>query len=296
MRVLVLGGGGQVGRALEARAGAMGHDVYAFPRDGLDATDEAMLRAALETTGAQALVNAAAYTAVDRAESEPEAAHALNADAPGMHARVAADLGLAYLHVSTDYVFAGDGRVPHKESDLCAPRSVYGSTKRAGEVAAWRSGGRVAILRTSWVFAPWGNNFVRTMLRLAAARPELRVVDDQRGGPTSALDIADAIFRMLPKLADPAEAEATGLFHFQGRPAVTWAAFADAILDEGAKHGHPRPPVVRIATVDYPTPAVRPANSVLDCARYARVFDAAPPDWRLALPGAVAALLGESKA
>jgi dTDP-4-dehydrorhamnose reductase len=291
MRVLVVGGGGQVGRALAARADSAGHTVAAIPRDALDARDESAVREALQATGAQALVNAAAYTAVDKAESEPEAAHALNAEMPGLLARLAAEAAIPFVQLSTDYVFAGDSRVPYKELDPCEPRSVYGKTKRAGELAAWRAGGRVAIMRTSWVFAPWGNNFVRTMLRLAATKPELRVVDDQRGGPTSALDIADAILRMLPKLADPAEKEATGLFHYQGRPAVTWAAFAEAILDEAATRGHPRPPVVRISTAEYPTPAARPANSVLDCARYSRVFEAAPPDWRRDLPETIAALL-----
>ncbi len=291
MRVLVLGGEGQVGRALSARAENAGTQAIAFGRDGVDATDENAIRAAIETTDAQALVNAAAYTAVDKAESDEDAARKLNAEAPGLHARLAAEANIPYLHLSTDYVFAGRGTAPYKESDPCEPQSVYGRTKRAGEIAAWQAGGRVAILRTSWVFAPWGNNFVRTMLRLAATKPELRVVDDQRGGPTSALDIADAIYRILPKLADPAQKDATGLFHFQGRPAVTWAAFADAILDEGAKHGHPRPPVVKITTADYPTPAARPANSVLDCARYSRVFEVAPPDWRVSLADAVPALL-----
>jgi len=291
MRALVVGGGGQVGRALAARAEAAGHKVLALARDALDASDERAVRAAIETTRAEALINAAAYTAVDKAESEPDAAHAINAELPGALARLAAEAGIPFVHLSTDYVFAGESRVPYKESDPCAPRSVYGTTKRAGELAAWREGGRVAILRTSWVFAPWGGNFVRTILRLAASKPELRVVDEQRGGPTSALDIADGILRMLPKLADPAEKDATGLFHFQGRPAVTWAAFAEAILDEAAKQGHPRPSLVRISTAEYPTPAARPANSVLDCARYSRVFDAAPPDWRRALPETIDALL-----
>lgn len=291
MRILVAGGGGQVGRALAARAEGSGHTVFALARDALDATDEAAARAALKATGAEALVNAAAYTAVDKAESEPDAAHALNAALPGALAALAAEAKIPFVHISTDYVFAGESRAPYKESDPCEPRSVYGKTKRLGELAAWRAGGRVAILRTSWVFAPWGNNFVRTMLRLAATKPELRVVDDQRGGPTSALDIADAILRMLPKLADPAEKEATGLFHYQGRPAVTWAAFAEAVLDEAAKLGHPRPPLIRISTEEYPTPAARPTNSVLDCARFSRVFDAAPPDWRRALPETIEALL-----
>lgn len=291
MRVLVVGGGGQVGRALQARGADAGFEVHARPHAVLDASDEGLIRSAILGFRAEALINAAAYTAVDKAESDPLAAQRLNAETPGMLARLAAETGIPFVHFSTDYVFAGDSRVPYKEIDPCEPLSVYGHSKRAGELAAWRAGGRVAILRTSWVFAPWGNNFVRTILRLAADKPELRVVDDQRGGPTSAIDIADAVFRMLPKLADPSHGEATGLFHYQGRPVVTWAAFAEAILDEGAKRGHPRPKLARIPTSEYPTPAARPANSVLDCARFSRVFDSAPPDWRLALPETVAALL-----
>jgi dTDP-4-dehydrorhamnose reductase len=291
MKVLVLGGNGQVGRALAERADKAEHQIFALGRDAVDATDEAAIRAALDATKADALVNAAAYTAVDKAESDEAAAQKLNADAPGIQARLAAERNIPFVHLSTDYVFSGEDRAPYKESDPCAPRSVYGRTKRAGEIAAWKAGGRCAILRTSWVFAPWGHNFVRTMLRLAATKPELRVVDDQRGGPTSALDIADAVFRMLPKLATPPDKDATGVFHFQGRPAVTWAAFADAVLDEGAKHGHPRPPVAKITTAEYPTPAARPANSVLDCARYSRVFETAPPDWRGALAETVPALI-----
>jgi dTDP-4-dehydrorhamnose reductase len=147
------------------------------------------------------------------------------------------------------------------------------------------------ILRTSWVFAPWGNNFVRTMLRLARERPELRVVDDQRGAPTSAEDIARTIFRILDRLGAEDAAGRTGLFHYQGRPPTSWAGFADAILDEAAALGHPRPPVVRIATAEFPTPAMRPANGVLDCARIARDFDITPPDWRPALARAVRGLL-----
>jgi dTDP-4-dehydrorhamnose reductase len=293
MRVLVLGGGGQVGRAL-ASCAPEGIAVRAPTRAELDAGDEASVRASLRDFGATALVNAAAYTAVDKAESEPEIATRINADLPGALARIAAEAAIPFVHLSTDYVFSGESIAPYREADACAPLGVYGRTKRAGEIAAWRAGGRVAILRTSWVFAPWGNNFVRTMLRLAASKPELRVVDDQRGGPTSALDIADAIFRILPRLADAADKDAAGLFHFQGRPAVTWAAFAEAILDEGAKHGHPRPPVLRISTAEYPTPAARPANSVLDCARYSRVFDAAPPDWRRSLPETVERLLADT--
>jgi dTDP-4-dehydrorhamnose reductase len=293
---LVFGAGGQVGRALVEAGPAAGWTVRGLARADVEIADPLAVARAVKAAAPDAVVNAAAYTAVDRAESEPEIAQKINGEAPGHIAAAAAAAGIPFVHLSTDYVFDGDSRVPYKEADPVAPLGVYGRTKRAGEVAAYRAGGRCVILRTSWVFAPWGQNFVRTMLRHAADKPELRVVDDQRGAPTGAVDIAATIFRMLPRLAEPDAASRTGLFHYQGRPPATWAAFADAILDEAALAGHPRPPVARIATADWPTPARRPANSVLDCARIARDYDITPPDWRPAMAEAVRALLKEMNA
>jgi len=292
--LLVFGAAGQVGRALVAAAPESGWTVKGLTRDEADIGDADAVDAAVLDATPDAIVNAAAYTAVDRAESEAELATRINGEAPGVLARAAASLDVPFIHLSTDYVFDGASRVPYRESDATAPLGVYGRSKRAGEIAAYKAGGRCAILRTSWVFAPWGNSFVRTMLRLAATRPELRVVDDQRGGPTSAVDIAATILKMLPLLAEPDAKARTGLFHYQGRPPVTWAAFADAILDEGALLGHPRPPVVRIPSAEYPAPAARPANGVLDCARIARDYDITPPDWRVSLAPAVRGLLAET--
>lgn len=294
--VLVFGAGGQVGRALVEAGPAHGWTVRGLARDAADICDAASVKAAVAATAPDAVVNAAAYTAVDKAEADAEQAQRVNGEAPGTIATAAAAAGVPFVHLSTDYVFDGTSRVPYKEADPVGPPGVYGRTKRAGEIAAYKAGGRSVILRTSWVFAPWGVNFVRTMLHHAALKPELRVVDDQRGGPTPATEIAATILKILPRLAGEDGATRTGLFHYQGRPPVTWAAFADAILDEGALLGHPRPPVVRISTSDWPTAAARPANSVLDCARIARDYDITPPDWRPALSRAVREILSEAKA
>jgi dTDP-4-dehydrorhamnose reductase len=294
--LLVFGAGGQVGRALVEAGPERGWTVRGLARDALDICDAASVKAAVEAAAPDAIVNAAAYTAVDKAESDAERAQRVNGEAPGTLAAAAAAAGVPFVHLSTDYVFDGASRVPYKEADPVGPLGVYGRTKRAGEIAAYKAGGRSVILRTSWVFAPWGVNFVRTMLHHAALKPELRVVDDQRGAPTPATDIAATILKILPRLADADGATRTGLFHYQGRPPVTWAGFADAILDEGALLGHPRPPVVRIATSDWPTAAARPPSSVLDCARIARDYDITPPDWRPALVRAVREILSETKA
>lgn len=287
---LVFGAGGQVGRALVEAAPAAGWRVRGLARADVDILDIAAVAAAASVDSPDAIVNAAAFTAVDRAESDEALAMRVNAEAPGAMAAVAAAAGIPFVHLSTDYVFDGASRVPYKEADPVSPLNAYGRSKRAGEIAAYRAGGRCVILRTSWVFAPWGNNFVRTILRLARERPELRIVEDQRGAPTPAEDIARTIYRILDRLRSEDVAGRTGLFHYQGRPPTSWAGFAEAVLDEAAALGHPRPPVVRIATADYPTPAARPANGILDCARIARDFDVTPPDWRPALARAVQAL------
>jgi dTDP-4-dehydrorhamnose reductase len=292
-RLLVLGASGQVARALVVQGPALGWDVTALGRDRIDLEKPDAIAFAIAAAKPDALANAAAYTAVDKAESEPGAAAFLNAELPGRAAAAAAAAGIPFVHLSSDYVFGGQERIPYREADPTEPLSVYGRTKRAGEIAAYKAGGRCVILRTSWVFAPWGANFVRTMLRLAKTQDRLRVVDDQQGGPTSALDIADAVLAILSRHLAGEHVTGLGLFHFQSRPPTTWARFAEAILDEGAALGHPRPPVERIATHDYPLPAARPAWGVLDCARIAREYDVKPPDWRKRLAPSVAAILAE---
>ncbi|MBY0397759.1 MAG: dTDP-4-dehydrorhamnose reductase, partial [Thermoleophilia bacterium] len=210
----------------------------------------------------------------DLAETEETAARIVNADAPGRMARAAARLGIPFLHISTDYVFDGRMGRAWREEDPVAPLGAYGRTKLDGERQVAGAGGPHVVLRTAWVFAAHGRNFVRTMLRLGAERPELRVVADQHGGPTPAADIAGALVAILGAFRDGRGT--SGVFHYAGAPATTWADFAEAIL---AGAGLPAR-VTRIGTADFPTPARRPANSVLDCGRIARTYGIAQPDWR----------------
>ena len=275
MRVLVFGTTGQVARELARRAAARGVEVDALGRSEADLADPEACAAAVAATGAGVVINAAAYAAVDRAESEPEVAHRINAEAPAAMACAAAARSLPFLHVSTDYVFDGTPGRPWREDDPPAPLNTSGASKLAGERAVAAAGGATAILRTAWVFSAHGSNFVKTMLRLGAERDHLRVVDDQRGGPTPAADIAGALLIMAEALA--AGYGATGIFHFAGAPVVSWAGFAEAIF---AVRGGTPPAIERIPSRAWPVPAERPKNSVLDCSRIAAAYGIAQPDWR----------------
>jgi dTDP-4-dehydrorhamnose reductase len=278
MRILLFGRTGQVARELARAAEARGTAIEALGHDAADLRDPAALEAAVAGTRADAVVNAAAFTAVDRAESAPDLAHAVNAAAPGVLAAACAARGLPFLHVSTDYVFDGSPGRPWREDDPTGPLSVYGASKLAGEAAIARAmgaDGAHAILRTSWVFSAHGANFVKTMLRVGAERDSLRVVDDQRGGPTPARAIAAALMTMADAFA--AGRGVPGLFHFAGAPAVSWADFAETIF---AMRGGQAPRIERIASSDYPVPARRPLNSVLDCARIRAAYGVERPDWR----------------
>lgn len=279
--LLIFGGGGQVAAALPG-ASPPGWDVRALGRDAADITRPAEVAAALDAARPAAVVNAAAYTAVDRAESEPERAVAANRDGARIVAEACAERGLRLIHLSTDYVFDGRKAGPYREDDPVAPLGAYGRSKAEGEAAVRAAGGRHVILRTSWVYGPVGQNFVRTMLRLGRERPELRVVDDQSGSPTSTADLADAILVIARRLAE-GEGAGTGTFHFCGGGVTTWYRFAQAIFDEAARRGYPPPRLTPIATADYPTAARRPANSALDCSRIARVYGIRPRPWREAL-------------
>lgn len=277
LRLLVTGGEGQLGREFaDLAVGAVrcGHAE-------LDITDPASIRAALVRYQPHAIINAAAYTAVDRAESEREAAFAINATGPGLLAQAAAAAGIPLLHVSTDYVFAGDKPVGEAwcETDACAPRSVYGQSKLAGEQAALAACPRAFVLRTSWVFGRYGNNFAKTMLRLAAERDELRVVGDQHGCPTHAGDIAATLVRAAEALV--AGTLAPGIYHYAGAPACTWHGFATAVIEQGHARGLlARLPLVHpIATHEYPVAAPRPANSVLDCSKLQLALGIPSADW-----------------
>jgi dTDP-4-dehydrorhamnose reductase len=281
MTLAVFGAGGQVGRELAEAARSQGLAVRAFARAEVDITDAAAVAEAVR--GADFVANCAAYTAVDKAEAERDQAFAVNATAPGIIARACAEAGAALLHISTDYVFRGDGDRPWREDDPIAPLSVYGESKAAGEAAVRAALPRHVILRTAWVFAAHGHNFVRTMLRLGAERPELRIVADQRGGPTPAAAIASAILAIRAQALAPGF-DSWGTFHFAGAPATTWHDFAAAIF---ATTGRPGPVLHAIATADYPTPARRPSNSVLDCGKIGRVFGLGQPDWRQALSAIV---------
>ncbi len=295
MRVLVAGREGQVARALLARLLPEGHQVTALEPPELDLTDRASIAAAVEAAAPDLVVNAAAYTAVDRAEDQPELAEAVNATGAGWLAAAAAARGAPFVHFSTDYVFDGLKGSPYTEADPTSPLGVYGATKEAGERAVLAANPRSAVIRTAWVCSADGANFVKTMLRLAKEREEIRVVADQHGAPTFAADLADAVARMAPRLlAAPAGDEAFGLFHLSGAPHTTWHGFTAEILAQAGRRGHPVPKLTPIATADYPTKAKRPADGRLDCAKITRIHGVAPADWRVSLGRCLDVLAKES--
>ncbi|MGA0615752.1 dTDP-4-dehydrorhamnose reductase [Paracoccus sp. KR1-242] len=278
--LLVLGRTGQVATELARLA----PDARFLGRDEADLADAEACAAAIRAARPGAIINAAAYTAVDRAESEPALAEAVNAIAPAAMARAAAELGVPFLHISTDYVFDGSGDRPWREDDATGPLGVYGATKLAGERGIAAAGGQWAVLRTSWVFSAHGGNFVKTMMRLGAERPELRVVADQHGGPTPAGDIAAACLRMVSAMQ--AGQGKGGLYHFAGAPDTTWADFARAIMAQAGLGCR----IIDIPGSDYPTPARRPGNSRLDCGAITRDFAIPRPDWRAGLANVVTEL------
>lgn len=287
MKLLVTGGGGQLATELVRQAGI--HQVIALARTELDITDAAaVFRAVEQAVGKIApdvVINAAAYTAVNRAESEAADAFATNRDGPAHLAAACAAHGIPLLHISTDYVFDGTKSGAYTEEDPPGPGplGVYAQSKAAGEAAVRAALPEHIILRASWIFSAQGNNFVKTMLRLASERDELRVVADQQGCPTAAGDLAAAILAMLP-LAVEHEGR-WGTYHFCQPEATTWHGFAEAIIDQaraaGAQLRVQR--IVPVTTAEYPTPARRPANSVLDCAKLTSVFGIQPRPWRASL-------------
>ena len=286
--ILVTGGGGQVGTGLaEANRGRF--DLALPTRGQLDLASRAAIDEAVASRGWAAVINCAAYTAVDRAESEREAAWAINADAPAAFAEATARHGIPLLHVSTDYVFDGTGTRPYVEDDPVAPLGVYGASKEAGERAVRTAHPRALILRTAWVVSPWGHNFVKTMRRLGRERDLLRVVDDQHGCPTGAIDIAETLLTLAGRLiAD--EATPTGTYHFVNAGEASWYDLARAIFEFEAKAGRPVPRLEPIPTSAYPTPARRPANSRLSTAKIAANHGVVPRDWRAMLDELLAAL------
>jgi dTDP-4-dehydrorhamnose reductase len=267
LKILLTGRSGQVGWELERSLAPLGQ-VTASDLATLDLADADATRRAVRAAKPDMIVNAAAYTAVDKAESERDAAFAVNATAPGVLAEESKRAGALLVHYSTDYVFDGTKQAPYAEDDPPNPLNVYGASKLAGERAIVASGCRHLILRTSWVYGPRGSNFMLTMLRLARERPELQVVDDQIGAPTSSLAIARATAQLLRRGAG-------GLYHLTAAGAVTWCGFARAIL---ARAGIATP-VRAIRTEDYPTPAKRPRNSRLDCSRLRADFGLSLAPW-----------------
>ena len=283
MTLLVLGAGGQVGRALVERLGTAGRG---FDRAACDICDAASVARVLSTPTVTAVVNCAAYTAVDRAESERKRAFAVNAGGAEIVARAAAAQGLPIIHLSTDYVYAGAAAASQREGEPIAPLNVYGASKAAGDAAVASANPAHVLLRVSWVFGVYGANFVKTMLRLGHERSELRVVADQTGGPTEARDIADAIIAMAAACCRPGFS-AWGVYHFAGAPSTSWHGFAQAIFERASG---PRPRLVAIPSRDYPTPAARPPNSTLDCRRVRATFGIEHPDWRVSLARVLADL------
>jgi len=295
MRIAVTGREGQVVRSLMERGPELGHQILPVGRPELDlGGDEQSIRDALAATAPDIIVSAAAYTAVDRAESEPDLAFAVNDAGALAVARTAKELGVPLVHLSTDYVFDGAANAPYAETDPTGPTGIYGASKLAGEEAVLTTTDDAAILRTAWVYSPFGANFVKTMLRLAGDRDEIAVVADQRGNPTNALDIADGVLRVAVNLVSSDDSGLRGRFHMTTSGEASWADFAEAIFAASAAAGGPSARVRRITTAEYPTPARRPANSRLDTSKLAQAHGVRLPDWRTSLPSVVQRLLGET--
>ncbi|SLN70024.1 dTDP-4-dehydrorhamnose reductase [Roseovarius gaetbuli] len=272
MSLLIFGKTGQVAQALQATT-----PVTALDRSAADLADPAACARAIHAHAPRAVINAAGWTAVDDAEDHPEAAHVINALAPAAMAAACAERNIPFVHISTDYVFDGQGNTPYAPDDPAAPLGVYGITKEAGERAVRAAGGCSAILRTSWVFSAHGNNFVKTMLRLGTQRDALSIVNDQIGGPTPARAIAAACLEMATQLhTNPDRA---GTYHLSGDPDVSWAAFATEIFAQAGLACTVTP----IPSAEFPTKARRPANSRLSCDSLAATFGITRPDWRLDL-------------
>ncbi|MEM6848069.1 MAG: dTDP-4-dehydrorhamnose reductase [Pseudomonadota bacterium] len=273
LKILVIGRSGQVARSMAARA-PDDHTLMFAGRPSVDLTNPDSLRSAVNDSGADLVINAAAYTAVDAAEDDEGAAWQANAVAPGVLAQACAAAGIKLIHISTDFVFDGTAGRPYREADATNPQSVYGRSKAAGEAAVLAAEGASVTVRTAWVYSPFGKNFVKTIMRLCAERDHLRVVADQRGNPTSALDLADALF----SLADQHDVwpGSPSLLHLAGSGSTTWHGLAQVIGDQLQR----RPVIEPIATHEYPTPAQRPADSRLDGTLARTDFGIALPDWR----------------
>lgn len=297
MRIIVIGKEGQVARALAERADAHRAIVRLIGRPALDLAHPSGIDGLLREAGGDLIVNTAAYTAVDQAEAEPDRAEAVNGAGAGALARAARALGLPLVHLSTDYVFDGTLQRPYREDDAVNPVGAYGRTKLLGERAVAAATPDHVILRTAWIYSPFGKNFLKTMLRLAAERDDIGVVADQTGSPTSALDLADGIYGVARNLLErPREDRLRGIFNMAGTGSATWAELASEIFAVSARLGGPAARVRPLSTADYPTPAKRPGNSRLDCAKLEAVHGLRLPSWHPSLDRCVERLVGEAPA
>ncbi len=291
--VLITGGGGQLARALDEAARAAGIAALRVGRPEFDFDRPDSLDALMRAHTPALVVNAAAYTAVDAAEADEATAYRANHDGPARLASLAAAAGIPLIHISSDYVFDGDKGAPYSETDPASPRGVYGASKLAGEQAVLGSGAHAIVLRTSWVYASEGKNFVLTMLNAARRTDRLRVVADQKGCPTVASDLARAIVAIAIRLRRTGwRDEYGGIFHAAGTGWTTWHGFAEAIFANAARHGIAAPAVEPIATADWPTQARRPANSRLDCAKLAGTFGVRLPGWQGSLSRTIDEIFG----
>ncbi|WP_338808843.1 dTDP-4-dehydrorhamnose reductase [Agrobacterium leguminum] len=294
MRLAVTGKNGQIVSALQALANDE-LEIVSLGRPELDLAQPETVLNALRDAKPDVVVSAAAYTAVDKAESEPEIAFAVNRDGAKAVAQVAKELGVPVIHLSTDYVFDGTKATAYVESDPTGPSSVYGHSKLEGENAVAESNPDHAILRTAWVYSEYGNNFVKTMLRLSENRDEINVVADQFGCPTSANDIAAAVVTIARKLVEDASAPLRGVFHLSGTGETNWANFAKQIFALSSENGGKSIVVNDITTEQYPTPARRPANSRLDCSKLEEVYGIKLPSWQTSTRAVVTALAQSKK-
>lgn len=283
MKVLITGREGQLVRSLLERGRESGHQLIALGRPDLNLEQAGSAADTVRRVGPDVIVSAAAYTAVDQAEDEPERARQVNGEAPGELAQAAHAIGAPIIHFSTDYVFDGSSPEPYREDDRVRPLSVYGITKHLGEERVRAATPNHLIIRTAWVYSPFGRNFVKTMMRLAESREEIGVVADQRGNPTSALDLADGILSILDLWREQPELGLGETYHLAGTGAASWCEFADQIFAECRKRGLPAARVRSIATSDFPTRAIRPAFSLLDSDKFLERFGYRAQNWRSGL-------------
>ncbi|MDP3075380.1 dTDP-4-dehydrorhamnose reductase [Bradyrhizobium sp.] len=290
MKILVTGREGQLARGLVEASETRGVELVSVGRPVLDLADEKSVSALISRERPDVVVNAAAYTAVDRAESEPHLASEINALGAEYVAKACAANSIPIIHISTDFVFDGTRDGYYREDDPTGPINAYGRSKLEGEARVARAYKRHLILRTAWVHSPWGGNFVKTMLRLAAERPAISVVDDQKGSPTYAPHLAEAVLAIASRaVADP-HGTPWGIYHAVGAGETTWCGFAREIFSSAAEHGLPTAQVAAITTAGFPTSARRPANSRLNCDRLRQAFGVELPDWRVGVERCIARL------